>query len=69
MTTFLTLMDGKYTIKLSDDGRIFTCDRYGEPWRDLCGDGMVLALVQRVLDLQEEVAGLRAALRTCGSTY
>ncbi len=38
----------------------FECFRHGEHWRTLTGDGMVLALCQRVLELEEilQTAGI-----------
>ncbi len=50
----VTVADGKYTLVFTPDGHLSAL-RYGQPWRDLTGDGMVLALVQ-------EVDKLRAAL-------
>lgn len=45
----ITVADGKYTV-IHDDGTNFRALRYGEPWRDLTGDGLILALVQRIED-------------------
>lgn len=48
----VTVAEGKYTYqRLRGGGQ--RCLRYGEPWRDLTGDGMVLALVQRIEELTE----------------
>ncbi|PPD55292.1 MAG: hypothetical protein CTY12_01415 [Methylotenera sp.] len=47
-----TVGDGKYTI-IYEDGRLSAL-RYGEPWRDLVGDGMVLAMLQEINFLKEQ---------------
>jgi hypothetical protein len=48
---------GKYTIVRDAAGRL-TALRYGEPWRDCCGDGMILALAYEVLNLRETLASI-----------
>lgn len=53
----IDLEDGKYTLLLHSDGRLEAL-RYGEPWRDLCGDKLVLCLVQRVQALESKVEDL-----------
>lgn len=50
-TTTINLGDGKYTIQ-HEDGANLRALRHGEPWRELTGDGMVLALVQRIEELE-----------------
>lgn len=54
----ITLADGKYTVIQYDDGRLCAL-RYGEPWRDLTGDKLVLALAQEVERLRavQSIAG------------
>jgi len=49
----IELDDGKYTVRVSDDMKTFECRRHGKPWRDLTGDNMVLALVERIRFLEE----------------
>ena len=51
----LTLNDGKYTIQWSNDFKVYECLRYNEPWRDLTGDNLILALIQEINDLQEAI--------------
>lgn len=51
----VTVYDDKFTVRFYRDGTLEAL-RYGKPWRDLTGDGLVLALA-------EEVHELRAALR------
>lgn len=62
MKTEITVGDGKYTL-VHNNGAHFHCLRYGEVWRDLVGDGMVLALVQRIEELEEQVAELKQDLQ------
>lgn len=52
MMTKIDLCDGKYSV-MHDNGADLHAVRYGEPWRDLIGDGLVLALVQEVERLRE----------------
>jgi ubiquinone biosynthesis protein UbiJ len=51
--------DNKYTIVFYDDGSI-KAFRHGEHWRDLTGDGMVLAMLQEIDDLKEQVSHLNS---------
>ena len=51
--TKIILQEGKYTV-LHENGANLRALRHGEEWRDLCGDGLVLALVQRIEELEEE---------------
>lgn len=43
---------GKYTVVQDEQGRL-TALRNGEPWRDLVGDNLVLALAQEVENLRK----------------
>lgn len=47
----VSLENGKYTVS-HDNGVDFKALRYGEPWRSLTGDGLVLALVQHIEALE-----------------
>lgn len=47
----VTVNDGKYTVR-HENGANLRAERYGDPWRDLTGDGLVLALVQRIEELE-----------------
>lgn len=49
----VSVYGGKYTVQCDGDGQM-RCLRYGEVWRDLTGDGMVLALVQEIQYLCEK---------------
>lgn len=46
-TTSIDLDDGKYTIQ-HENGANLRCLRYGQPWRDLTGDKMVLAMADEI---------------------
>lgn len=53
--------DGKYVVTFDDDSRL-SATRYGETWRELTGDGLVLAMLQevdRLATLVKEVVGVR----------
>lgn len=49
--------DGKYSVLVPEDWNKekFEALRYDKPWRDLCGDGMILALCQEIIALREEL--------------
>lgn len=50
----ITVYDGKYTLIL--DPSNLRALRHGEPWRDLVGDGFVMALGQEIVELRERLA-------------
>lgn len=45
--TKIELAEGKYTV-IHRHGTEFQALRYGEPWRDLTGDGLILAMCQEI---------------------
>lgn len=47
-------LDNKYTI-LFKPGTQFEALRYGEKWRSLVGDGLILALCHEIIRLEEEL--------------
>jgi hypothetical protein len=51
--TRIVLDDGKYTV-IHDNGTNFRALRYNEEWRDLTGDGLVLAMAQEIETLREQ---------------
>jgi hypothetical protein len=57
MTTVLILDGGKYTVR-HEHGTNLRADRHGQPWRDLSGDGLILAMAQRIEELEAKVATL-----------
>lgn len=67
MRRLYTFEDAKYTLRIDEEG--MTAKRYGEEWRDLTGDKMVLSILNAfdgVLDereeAREELAHARALL-------
>jgi len=59
----LTVCDGKYTL-IMDAGNLRAL-RYGEAWRDLAGDGFVMALGHEI----EELSGLLRDAASLFRTY
>ena len=55
--TVIHLAEGKYTVR-HNAGLDLRASRYGEPWRDLVGDGLVLAMAQEIDDLKNRVTYL-----------
>lgn len=53
MTDEITLENGKYTL-VNDHGKL-TALRYGEPWRDCVGDGLMLAMAHEIELLRSTV--------------
>ena len=45
----------EYTITIDFKNNVFHATRHGEPWRDLVGDQLVLALCNRIEDLEEQL--------------
>jgi hypothetical protein len=65
--TDVTVCDGKYTVEWGP-GQPLRALRYGEPWRDCCGDGLILALAQEIDDLRSAArtdAGYGAGFEAC----
>ena len=54
---FALNIDSKYRLILYKNG-VFECKRYEQPWRTLTGDKLILALVQEIISLRTENAGL-----------
>ena len=52
--TRIELDDGKYTV-VHDNGAGLHALRYGEHWRDMTGDGLVLAMAQEIEDLRRRI--------------
>lgn len=57
MEVKLEVADGKYTLVFDEATGKFYCLRYGEPWRDLVGDKMVLSLFYRIKELESKLKG------------
>jgi len=50
--TLNVIIDNKYTVCQDRDGRVYAL-RYGEKWRDCIGDNLILAMAQKIEELQE----------------
>lgn len=55
----IKLEDGKYTYVLEPDRGMQYALRYGQPWRDLCGDNLIYWMGVRIVELERQVAELR----------
>lgn len=51
----ITVANGKYTVLADEKFTDFRALRYGEEWRDLCGDGLILALCHEIEELREKI--------------
>lgn len=60
--TEITVCDGKYTVVFDLDTGRSECLRYGQPWRQLKWDKMVLALFDTIVELRD---ALRQADKLC----
>jgi hypothetical protein len=63
-----TLCAGKYTVEFMTNGRLRAL-RYGKEWRDLTGDGMVLALLQEVHSLREKNTALQTVVNEAARCF
>lgn len=61
--TRLDLCDGKYTVIFDLKTGQAECLRYGEPWRSLVGDKMVLAMFDELVAARDQRDRLLAAAR------
>ena len=57
--TKIVLEDGKYTV-LHENGTNLRALRHGEPWRELTGDGLVLAMAQRIEELEAQLQAIES---------
>lgn len=68
--TRIDVCDGKYTIIYDFETGQSEALRYGEKWRDLCGDKMVLAMFDTIVELRERAAEIEALKEwTCQSVF
>lgn len=51
--------DKKYKVVFNGDTGELVAYRYGEMWRNLCGDNLVLAMLSRINDLEEELGAYK----------
>jgi hypothetical protein len=66
--TRIDLCDGKYSVIYDFDKGQSECLRYGKKWRELCDDKMVLAMFDRIVELEEGIR-LHLAHHENGCTY
>lgn len=70
--TRIELDDGKYTV-VHDSGAGLHALRYGEHWRDMTGDGLVLAMAQEIEDLRRRIVPVQQVsvpvACSCGREY
>lgn len=59
--TKIDLCDGKYTVIYDLKTGQSECLRYGEKWRELCGDKMVMAMFDEIVALREAIEVMRVA--------
>ncbi len=64
----IDLCDGKYTYLINDDGSNQRALRYGSPWRNLVGDGFILAMAQEITKQKERIAELENIILEQGKT-
>lgn len=60
--TKIELEGGKYTV-VHDNGRNFHALRHGKKWRDLTGDGLMLAMAHRIEEQAEDLTILKAEIK------
>lgn len=53
-TSTVIIVNEKYMV-LHENGANLRARRHGEEWRDLSGDGLVLAMAQRIEDLENSI--------------
>lgn len=59
----LKLDNNKYKIIEDLEHGIFKAERYGEEWRDLAGDNLILSLINKIQELENENSTLKDKLR------
>jgi len=57
MKESIKLDNGEYEVILDQDGSNFNFHalRYGEQWRDLIGDNLILAMFYKIQDLEDKL--------------
>lgn len=61
-TLRVNVNDGKYTVILDKKGGLRAL-RYGEEWRDCCGDGLILSFAQEVDHLRKALSAAITKIR------
>lgn len=52
---YIELENEKYTVYLEKTSSDFKALRYGEPWRDLCGDNLIFYLMVELSEAREKI--------------
>lgn len=52
---YIELENGKYTVYIEKGSNNFKALRYGEPWRDLCGDNLIYFLMVDLIEATKQV--------------
>lgn len=56
MIESIVIDEGKYVLHFNTANGMFMADRHSQHcWRDMTGDGMVLAMFQRIQDLEQQL--------------
>ncbi len=63
MIRSVTIGEGKYTLRYDEATGHLKAERHGEPWRDLTGDGLLLATMQEIEELHAALALQRSAIK------
>lgn len=61
MVESIELEDGKYKVILrngNDEGYCFHAERFGESWRYLTGDKLILAMFNRIKELENTIENM-----------
>lgn len=51
---YVEVGNGKYAVYMEKNGTLKAL-RYGEPWRDLCGDNLVYNLMVELIEAQDKI--------------
>jgi hypothetical protein len=57
--------DGKYTVEFNESTGRLSAFRHGQPWRDIQGDGLILAMLQEVDKLCSKNVRCKSPYQTC----
>ena len=63
----IKLQDGKYII--TNNKGVLKAFRHGEEWRDIVGDNLIYALVQKVNELEDELCQAIDVIEDSGVDY
>lgn len=53
-------LDNKYEVIFNSKPWTFKALRYGEEWRNLTGDNLILAMFHKIQELEEEIIKLKS---------